>query len=322
MDHEDMTQGTKDRAQELLRRRARHAAFVCLLGAVAVLVCGCFLTPNLPPIARILADGLEGTPPLAIQFDGTSSTDEDGIVCGFTWSFGDGGVTSAVMRPAYVYALPGEYVVTLMVTDDDGDASSTQVTVLVTTPNSPPVAVFTAVPSAVVPGEIVAFDASGSLDGDGWIAAYHWDFGDGTSAQGVVAEHQYAVAGTYAVTLTVADNGDAMGTVQSEMLVIDTNQAPQPQLVLSTTALDPGDTLVCSAAGSIDPDGEIVAYEWSFGDGAQASGATASHVYTTEGSYRVRLTAIDNQGAMQATERAITVGSPTVPTPPPTPTPT
>ena len=302
-------------------RAGRRVAVVCLLGMVAALVSGCFLQPNLPPIARILADGLEGTPPFAVLFDGTTSTDEDGIVCGYQWSFGDG-VTSSAMRPSYVYALPGEYTVTLKVTDDDGNSSETEVTVTVTAPNSPPVATFTAVPSAVMPGEVVTFDAASSVDGDGWIAVYQWDFGDGTVGSGAIVEHQYAMNGTYSVVLSVVDNNGAVGVVQSEMLVIDTNQAPKPQLEVSTTSLDPGETLLCSAAGSVDPDGEIVSYQWSFGDGAQASGATASHVYHAEGIYRVRLTAVDDQGAVQVTECVITVGSPTAPTPDPVPTPT
>jgi len=285
---------------------------------MALLLCGCFLTPNLPPTARILADVLEGQPPLRVQFDGTTSADEDGIVSGFHWSFGDG-VTSEAMRPAYVYALPGEYTVTLIATDNDGTSASTTITIIVTAPNSAPVAVFTATPSAVLPQEVVAFDATGSLDGDGWIAAYRWDFGDGTSARGVTVNHQYATFGTYPVTLTVIDDDDAPGIFQAQMLVIDTNQAPQPQVAVSTTALDPGDTLVCSSDGSVDPDGEIVSYEWDFGDGSRASGTSATHVYGAEGTYRVTLTTTDNQGARQSTDCIVTVGTPTDPVLPPPP---
>jgi len=61
----------------------RYGAIVCLLGGVAVLLWGCFLIPNLPPTARILADVLKGQPPLSVQFDGTTSDDEDGIVISY-----------------------------------------------------------------------------------------------------------------------------------------------------------------------------------------------------------------------------------------------
>ncbi|MFC2108687.1 PKD domain-containing protein [Candidatus Bipolaricaulota bacterium] len=295
---------------------ARFGAVVCLLGGVAVLLWGCFLIPNLPPTARTLADVLAGQPPLSIQFDGTTSDDEDGIVSAYRWSFGDGAI-SETMQPTHTYTLPGEYSVTLTVTDNDGASSATTRTVIVTKPNVPPVANFTATPSAVVPGETIQFDAAGSLDGDGWLVSQQWDFGDGTSASGSTVEHQYSTPGTYPVALTVVDNDDAVGTHRWELLVVDTNQAPQPQLELSATALDPGETLVCSAAGSVDPDGEIVAFEWTFGDGTQAEGSTTTHVYSTAGTYRVMLTATDNQGAKQGAERTITVGSPSDPPAPP-----
>jgi len=221
------------------------------------------------------------------------------------------------MRPTHAYTLPGEYSVALTVLDNDGASSSATLIVIVTEPNAPPVANFAAAPSAVVPGETVQFDAVGTLDGDGWIVSYQWDFGDGTSASGSTVEHQYSTPGTYPVALTVVDNDDAVGTYRWELLVADTNQAPQPQLELSATALDPGETLYCSAAGSIDPDGEIVAFEWTFGDGAHGEGSTTTHVYSTAGTYRVMLTATDNQGAKQGAERSITAGSPSDPPAPP-----
>ncbi|MGB3907975.1 MAG: disaggregatase related repeat-containing protein [Methanomethylovorans sp.] len=52
----------------------------------------------------------------------------------------------------------------------------------------------------------VTFDGSGSTDDKG-IISYSWSFGDGTTAETAVpqANHTYATAGTYTVTLTVTD---------------------------------------------------------------------------------------------------------------------
>jgi len=283
-----------------------------LLLGIALLISGCMFTPNLPPTALILADVLEGQPPLSVRFDGTSSNDEDGIVSSYYWSFGEG-LPSQAMRPTYEYALPGEYSVVLTVTDHDGASSSATVIVKVSNPNAAPVAVFTSVPSAVVPQEAARFDASGSLDGDGWITSYQWDFGDGSVAEGVSVDHQFSAPGTYPVVLRVIDNDGAVNALQSEMLVIDTNQAPQPQIALSSMALDPGDSLVCHAEGSFDPDGEIVSFEWDFGDGSRSEGTPATHVYSTAGIYRVTLTATDDLGARQSTALTITVGTTTAP---------
>lgn len=297
----------------------RYLGSAGLIASISLLVAGCLFTPNLPPAAHIVADVLEGQPPLRIQFDGTSSADEDGIVAAYYWTFGEG-MPSQEMRPTHVYSLPGEFSVVLTVTDHDGASSSATVTVKITEPNAAPVAVFSAVPSTVVPHEDVQFDASGSRDGDGWITSYQWDFGDGATADGPSVIHQFAAAGTYSVILRVVDNDGAIDTFQADILVIGTNQAPQPQLSVSSLALDPGDLLVCSAAGSIDPDGEIVSFEWAFGDGTRAEGTPTTHVYNAAGTYRITLTATDNAGAKQSTAQTITVGTQTTP-PDPDPTP-
>jgi hypothetical protein len=51
-----------------------------------------------------------------------------------------------------------------------------------------------------------------------------------------------------------------------------------------------------SASTSTRPDRSIVSYTWNFGDGATASGVTASHAYTAFGSFNVTLTVTDNSG--------------------------
>lgn len=55
-----------------------------------------------------------------------------------------------------------------------------------------------------------------------------------------------------------------------------------------------------SGASSFDPDGSIVTYQWTFGDGQSASGMNTSHAYATPGTYTVTLTVTDNRGATNA----------------------
>ena len=69
------------------------------------------------------------------------------------------------------------------------------------------------VPQAVfsdsVSGATADVSASSSLDPDGSITAYAWDFGDGTTGAGASAEHAYTSNGTFTVTLSVTDNSGA-----------------------------------------------------------------------------------------------------------------
>ena len=52
-----------------------------------------------------------------------------------------------------------------------------------------------------------------------------------------------------------------------------------------------------SSAGSNDPDGNIVTFNWDFGDGSSSSNANPSHAYGAAGTYTVSLTVTDNDGA-------------------------
>ena len=61
---------------------------------------------------------------------------------------------------------------------------------------------------------------------------------------------------------------------------------------------------------SIDPDGSIEAYDWAFGDGQGAAGATVSHVYEAAGDYTAVLTVTDNEGAVAASSIEVTVVAP------------
>lgn len=71
----------------------------------------------------------------------------------------------------------------------------------------PPTAAFTAGPNPAQAGQAVAFDGATSSDSDGAIAAYSWDFGDGSpAASGSTANHTYAQPGSYNATLTVRDD--------------------------------------------------------------------------------------------------------------------
>ncbi len=53
----------------------------------------------------------------------------------------------------------------------------------------------------------ISFSSAGSVDSDGTIRSYAWNFGDGTTSSSANPTHQYSAEGTYQVTLTVTDDG-------------------------------------------------------------------------------------------------------------------
>ena len=68
------------------------------------------------------------------------------------------------------------------------------------------------------------------------------------------------------------------------------------------------------ASGSSDPDGSVVSYSWSWGDGTQdGSGVTASHTFSAADTYQVTLTVTDNDGARASATRSVSVSAPQPP---------
>jgi micrococcal nuclease len=95
--------------------------------------------------------------------------------------------------------------------------------------NQAPRAEFTFSPQNPRPGEIVRFDAADSIDPDGSITQYNWDFGDGSTDTGLTVTHAYTRQGLFVVTLTVIDDRNAAGRTSKTIAVGDvTPPAPLP----------------------------------------------------------------------------------------------
>lgn len=87
------------------------------------------------------------------------------------------------------------------------------------------------------------------------------------------------------------------------------NQPPSAAFTASPSSGTAPLTVTLDGAGSSDPDGSVVSYQWSFGDGSTASGSRVSHVYAAVGTYTAALTVTDNSGATNTARRTVTVGS-------------
>ena len=99
-------------------------------------------------------------------------------------------------------------------------------------PNQPLARITTSAVGGVAPFA-VDFNGSGSVDLDGDISSYSWDFGNGQSATGALVRYTYPVAGTFVATLTVTD---ATGLSDSESVTITVNE-PQPLLKIGVNTI-------------------------------------------------------------------------------------
>src|SRR5437870_12473773 len=121
----------------------------------------------------------------------------------------------------------------------------------------------------------------------------------------MVISHAYALSGRFLVVLTVVDNNGASAATATEVLV---NIPPMASFAVSPEAAFRGVLIRFNASTSIDMDGSIVAYEWDFGDGRTAQGASVDHVYEANGTFTVHLVDMDNHGAQGEVVNAIAIG--------------
>ena len=237
----------------------------------------------------------------AVQF-----TDESLSASGITswsWNFGDS-TTSTEQHPTHTYASAGIYTVSLLVSEADGDTSTTLQDVVVAPPNQPPTA--NAGPDQTEnEGASVSFDGSGSTDPNGTIISYSWTFGDGGAGSGATITHTYADDGVYTATLMVTDNNGATNTDTAVITI--SNVAP------TAASGGPYNGVVNQAVsftGSVTDPGTLDThtYSWDFGDGTPlAIGQAVAHTYTTVGTFSVTLTVTDDDGAVGASSTTATI---------------
>ncbi|MDH3646052.1 MAG: PKD domain-containing protein [Gammaproteobacteria bacterium] len=248
----------------------------------------------------------------SITFDGSGSVDPDGNIVSYDWNFGDGGTGTGV-SPSHAYSAEGTFTVTLTVTDNDGLTGSASTTATISPQPVAPTANPNGPYSALV-GDSITFDGSGSVDPDGNIVSYDWNFGDGGTGTGVSPSHAYTAEGTFTVTLTVTDNDGLTGSASTTATISPQPVAPTANPNGPYSALV-GDSITFDGSGSVDPDGNIVSYDWNFGDGTTGTGVGPSHAYSAEGTFTVTLTVTDNDGLTGSASTTATISpQPVAPT--------
>lgn len=255
------------------------------------------------PVARAGED-IEICAGTTIRFDGTASSDVDGVVNRYSWDFGDG-QTGGGDQPEHSYAEEGIYRVTLQIEGDNlGLCSPVSTDDLTVTVLDAPVAVITAKASAAV-GEEVEFDSLKSTSKSASISGFDWDFGDGAQASGETVRHSFDKPGLYEVRLKARAAEGAGGCVSADVIHLITVNAPPVAEFESASSIEVDRPLSLSASGSVDTDGGITAYRWDFGDGTTATGVSVNHVWRTAGEYAVTLT-VDDGTALRNSTNTIT----------------
>ncbi len=240
--------------------------------------------------------------------------DPDGQVVAYYWDFGDGKKVSGpnLTRVTHTYSKEGTYTVKVRVKDNKGAFSEYATEDIFVRLESKPkpknrAPVIYSVkytPKEPTVGSAIYFRAT-AVDPEGDKISFEWNFGDGTPVQkgGAQASHIYRKEGAFTVKIKAIDSKGASSPYYTLSVAVKGNKKPQASIIEVKT-LD-NRTFIFQGMG-VDPDGQVVAYYWDFGDGKKVSGqlegnsiphSPLNHTYTKSGSYTVRFKVKDDKGA-------------------------
>ena len=145
-----------------------------------------------------------------------------------------------------------------------------------------------------VEGDSIQFMASGNNPKS---AKFLWDFGDDSGSSGKSVKHTYNEEGIYTVTLTVVDDESRIGVSKENVEILYRKEAPVASLDATYGGLGQqvkvNSIAFFDGGASSDPDGDVLEFEWDFGDGSKSSLMRPNHQYNSTGNFTVTLTVTD-----------------------------
>ncbi|PXX22059.1 MULTISPECIES: PKD domain-containing protein [Burkholderia] len=213
----------------------------------------------------------------AVSFAGSGS----GRTIQYSWDFGDG-ATAQGAEATHTYAASGTFAVTLSVTDGSGQKAFATSQVIVeasaTAPSAPRI--------VVDAGQALVGVAKGmqatSVDPNGNMLTYSWNFGDGATAMGQRVIHTYASAGTFTITVLATNQAGASASATTQLAVTGTTVPEGPPSPPSILA--PGVVRLNTPARFVgfsqSLDGSALDYVWHFsGDTFTAAGQVVQNTF-------------------------------------------
>jgi hypothetical protein len=290
-----------------------------------------------------------------VKFTSTSTDDQE--IVNWTWGFSDGKVAYGpeVIRQ---FNNKGVCFVTLTVVDDT--ELDNHITIDVTISNRLPIAKLTPDSYIIINGKNVeiidgmisetvyeddeiTFHSNASLDVDGYISTYNWDFGDGVTHYEYwefisggnnipivetyyppgydinytkpditfdrMTSHRYFLSQEYTITLTVTDKDGGESNTSFNIRI----ENREPTATPGYTSIN-GRTVSFTAyflsnnVPDSDSDIPTLNYSWDFGDGSTGHGINLTHKYKEDGKFGVVLTVTDDDGAYDKKTLIIEVG--------------
>ncbi len=247
-------------------------------------------TPPAASFTKALSPA-SGLAPCTVTFSDASS----GPPTSWSWAFGDG-TGSSSQNPGKTYSLPGNYAVTLTVTNPGGSSSASQTVSVYSSPSA-------SFSKTLSPSNGVAPVTAGFTDASsGNITSWLWNFGDGTTSSTRNPSKVYSAGGNYIVSLT-ATNPIGSNTTSQTVGVYG------PLTASFTRTLNPGNGAAPVVVTFTDTSvGNPTTWYWDFGDDTASISSSPSKTYTSIGNYPVTLTVTNPATPLGVTSAPLTIG--------------
>lgn len=267
-----------------------------------------------------------GIAPLQVQFDASQLITGDTKIKTLDWDFDEDGVYDVSgkdqLRPQHTFQSIGTFRVHLRMVDSNNVVQNYYREIEITKGDQPLIsAVIDATPGLTGTAPFaIRFDGGNSQSIKGKIISYEWDFGDGSGLQsGRSVSHTFNRPGNYQVKLTVKDDIDKEVTSSVNVEIKGASAFPEAKIKTDIAPNEDGQIkgeipfkVTFDASGSSDEDGDIVDYEWDFGDQKSGTGAKVTHTFEAAGAYSVSLTVKDSEEQEDKASIEVVVAEPGV----------
>lgn len=213
-----------------------------------------------------------------------------GAITNWHWDFGDA-TGSGIQNPQKIYTVPGTYEVKLAVSSSSGCVSDTIKRTI--TIASLPIAGIN-IEGACMNRLISVKDAS-TITGDA-ITRWFWSLGNGNTSVEQNPVTTYGAPGLYTIKHVVESAGGCLSDTASVIIRVEST----PVAGISAPDGCQGQVLQLKDSSTNDF-GDITKWNWSFGDGMDASLQNPTHAYTTPGVYTIKLSVQSANGCLSDT---------------------
>jgi gliding motility-associated-like protein len=253
------------------------------------------ITVHALPTVYIQSDPNPSCVTVPARFFGTSGQK----IQSWQWDFGDG-KSDTLQNVSHLYPDTGTYRVALHVIDTNHCANTDSSFFQKVNPAPTLDFSWNINPAAVT--DNLQFTATG----EGNVTAWHWDFGDGDTANIQNPTHQFADTGQYHVTLSIIVDGLCTNALTKTVHI---EPLPAPDFSVSPACMN--DTTFFTDL-STTPVGTITTRKWYFGDGDSlilndTSNTPVTHIYRLSTTYQVTLQVMNSEGYQRSVSQPVTV---------------